>query len=29
VNGRERRAPEYNDLGRIDVFLLVIMKRRR
>jgi hypothetical protein len=29
VNGREQRAPECNDLGRIGAFLLVIMKGRR
>jgi hypothetical protein len=29
VNGAEQPAPEYNDLGRIVVFLLVIMNRRR
>jgi hypothetical protein len=29
VNAAEQAAPEYNDLDRIVVFLLAIMKRRR
>jgi hypothetical protein len=28
-NAAEQQAPEYNDLGRIDVFRLAIMKGRR